>query len=112
MQRFQDYHYTNTWTEHNPNAEYPRIKFASKNDNNRLESTYWIRKCNYLRLKSLSLGYSVPKEVLSKAHISSLDISLTAGNLFTLSSLDNMDPESLRGYPLSRSYGLSLNFGF
>lgn len=112
LQRFQDYHYTNTWTEDNPNAEYPRIKFASKNDNNRLESTYWIRKCNYLRLKSLSLGYSVPKEVLSKAHISSLDINLTAGNLFTLSSLDNMDPESLRGYPLSRSYGLSLNFGF
>ncbi len=112
LQRFQDYHYTNTWTESNPSAEYPRVKFASKNDNNRLESTFWIKKCNFLRLKALILGYRVPSGILKKAHISTLDIALQAGNLFTISSLDNMDPESLRGYPLSRSYGLTLNFGF
>jgi hypothetical protein len=112
LQRFQDYHLTNSWTPENPNAEYPRVKFASTGDNNRLESTFWIRKCNFLRLKSLSLGYSLPSKMLHKTKISRVDISLQAGNLFTLSSLHNMDPESLRGYPLSRSYGATLSLGF
>jgi TonB-linked SusC/RagA family outer membrane protein len=112
LQRFQDYHLTNTWTPENPNAEYPRIKFASTGDNNRLESTFWIRKCNFLRLKSLSIGYSFPSKLLKKTKLTKVDISLQGGNLFTISSLHNMDPESLRGYPLSRSYGVSLNLGF
>lgn len=40
LQRFQRYHLTDTWTEDNPDAAYPRIKFASKNDNNRRESDF------------------------------------------------------------------------
>ncbi len=111
LQRFQDYHYTNSWTPENPKAEYPRIKFNSTNDNNRLPSTFWVKNCNFVRLKALTLGYRFPSKMLRKAKISTLDIALQGGNLFTISSLHNMDPESLRGYPLSRSYGLTLNFG-
>ncbi|MCM1517318.1 MAG: TonB-dependent receptor [Pseudoflavonifractor sp.] len=112
LQRFQEYHLTDTWTPENPGASYPRIKFASGDDNNRFDSTFWLKECNFLRLKTLTLGYHFPSRMLRKAHISTLDIALQGGNLFTLSSLDNMDPESLRGYPLSRSYGISLNIGF
>ncbi|MCP9610988.1 SusC/RagA family TonB-linked outer membrane protein [Coprobacter tertius] len=112
LQRFQKYHLTDTWTEDNPNARYPRIKFASKTDNNRRESTLWIQDCNFVRLKSLSIGYGLPASILKKWKISNLSISLQGSNLFTLSSLDNMDPESLRGYPIQRSYGVTLNFGF
>lgn len=112
LQRFQDYHWDNTWTPENPGAEYPRIKFASTGDNNRRNSTFWIRRCNYLRMRSLTVGYNFPARLLRKAHISTLNVAFQAGNLFTVSSLDGIDPESLRGYPLSRSYGVSLNFGF
>lgn len=112
LQRFQDYHYTDSWTPDNPNAKYPRIKFAASGDNNRKESTYWIQKCNYLRLKALTIGYRLPASLLKKARISTVDITLQGTNLLTWSSLDNMDPESLRGYPLQRSYGISFNFGF
>ncbi len=112
IQRFQDYHYTNTWTPENPDAEYPRIKFASNGDNNRKESTYWIKRCSFLRLKALTVGYSLPQKILKKARLTSLDLSFQATNLFTLSSLHNMDPESLQGYPLQRGYGVSLSFGF
>lgn len=111
LQRFQDYHVTDTWSESNPNARYPRIKFTSKSDNNRLESTFWIRKCNYLRLKAISVGYSFAPKVLAHYGLRSLSVNLTAGNLFTFSSLHNMDPESMRGYPLQRTYGLSINLG-
>ncbi len=112
LQRFQDYHYNNSWTPENPNADYPRIKFTSSSDNNRLESTFWIKKCNFMRLKALTVGYRFPSKILKAARMTSLDIALQAGNLFTISSLHNMDPESLRGYPLSRTYGVTLNFGF
>lgn len=112
LQRFQDYHYNNTWTPENPNAEYPRLKFASKSDNNRLASTFWVKECSFLRLKSLNIGYNFPAKMIRKAKIQTLDVGLQAGNLFTISSLNNMDPESLRGYPLSRTYGVTLNIGF
>lgn len=112
LQRFQDYHLTNTWTPDNPNAEYPRIKFTPKSDNNRLPSTFWVKECDFLRLKALTVGYRFPSKLLRRAKISTLDIALQGGNLFTISSLHNMDPESLRGYPLSRTYGVTLNFGF
>lgn len=113
LQRFQRYHLTDTWTEENPDAAYPRIKFASKNDNNRKESDFWIRNCNYLRLRSLTIGYALPAKLLQKKKINSVSIALQGSNLFTISSLENgIDPESLRGYPIQRSYGLTLNFGF
>lgn len=111
LQRFQDYHMTNTWTPENPGAEYPRLKFASSSDNNRKESTFWVKECDFLRLKALTIGYRFPSKWLKRAKISSLDVALQGGNLFTISSLHNMDPESLRGYPLSRTYGVTLNFG-
>lgn len=112
LQRFQDYHLTDSWTPENPGAGYPRIKFTPSSDNNRLPSTFWVKKCDFLRLKALSLGYRFPTRMLRKAHISTLDVAVQGGNLFTISSLHNMDPESLRGYPLSRTYGVTLNFGF
>ena len=112
LPRFQEYHLTDTWSPDNPNAMYPRIKFATSNDNNRRSSTFWIRDCNFLRLKALNIGYSIPTSLLSKLHINSASIALQGSNLFTLSNLKDMDPESLRGYPIQRSYGISLNLGF
>lgn len=114
LQRFQKYHLTETWTENNPDAKLPRIKFATANDNNRLESTFWIRDCNYLRLKTLSVGYSFQSELLKRMHLESASIAFQGSNLFTWSSIKDldMDPESLRGYPIQRSYGLTLNLGF
>ena len=66
LQRFQDYHYTDSWTPENPGAEYPRIKFASNGDNNRRNSTFWLKKCSFLRLKALTVGYSIPSSILKK----------------------------------------------
>ena len=113
LQRFQDYHLTDSWTPENPDASYPRVKFATTGDNNRFDSTFWIRKCNFLRFKALSVGYHFPAKVLGHSGIKTLDLAFQASNLFTWSSLENgMDPEVLRGYPITRGYGLSLTFGF
>ena len=112
MPKFQKYHMTDSWSTDNPNAKYPRVKLATSNDNNRKKSTFWIEDCNFVRLKMLNMGYAFPAKTVKKMHLSSLSIALQASNLFTISSLKSMDPESLRGYPVQRSYGASLNIGF
>jgi TonB-linked SusC/RagA family outer membrane protein len=111
LPRFQQYHLEDSWTEDNRDAEYPRIKFAGKNDNNLRPSTLWIKSCDFVRLKALTVGYAMPPAVVKKLRLSSLSISLQAGNVFTVSSLKDMDPESLRGYPVQRSYGAGINIG-
>ena len=114
LQRFQEYHMEECWSEENPDGTLPRVKFATSNDNNRRESTFWVRDCNFIRLKSLSLGYSFQSKQLKKMKLSSFSISLQGSNLITWSSLSHlgMDPESLRGYPIQRSYGVSLSIGY
>lgn len=114
LQRFQDYHLTDTWMPDNPNASLPRIKFATANDNNRRASTFWVRDCDYIRLKSLSLGYAFQPALLKKIKLTSASIALQGSNLITWSSISDlgMDPESLRGYPIQRSYGITLSLGF
>ena len=112
LQKFQRYHLYETWTPDNPNARYPRIKFATTNDNNRRASTFWIQDCNFIRLKSLNVGYQFPKKWIQRLDISSASIAFQASNIFTISNLKNMDPESLRGYPVQKSYGATLNLTF
>lgn len=113
LQRFQKYHLTETWTEDNPNAKYPRIKFVTSSDNNRRASTFWVQDCNFIRLKTLNIGYQFSQAALKKLHLSSASIALQGSNLFTISDLTDMDPEQTsRGYPIQRSYGITLNLGF
>lgn len=112
LQRFQEYHLTDTWSESNKNARYPRLKIANNNDNNRRSSTFWVKDCDFVRLKSVSLGYRLPRKITKQLNLSSASIAINGSNLYTWSSLKDMDPESLRGYPIQRSYGVTLNVGF
>lgn len=113
LQKFQKYHLNETWTPDNPDARYPRIKFATSSDNNRRTSTFWVQDCNFLRLKMVNVGYSFPTKLISRAGLSSASIAFQASNLFTITNLDyDMDPESLRGYPVQKTYGVTLNLGF
>lgn len=113
LQRFQKYHLTDTWSEENPDALYPRIKFVTSSDNNRRTSTFWVRNCNFLRLKMLNFGYQFPQSLLKNTFFSSASIAFQASNLFTITDLVDMDPEQTsRGYPIQRSYGVTLNLGF
>ena len=113
LQRFQTYHLTDTWTPDNPDAIYPRVKFVSSSDNNRKTSTFWVRNCNFLRLKMLNFGYQFPQSLLKKTFLSTASIAFQASNLFTITDLVDMDPEqTTRGYPIQRSYGVTLNLGF
>ncbi|MGF7231674.1 SusC/RagA family TonB-linked outer membrane protein, partial [Arachidicoccus sp.] len=98
----------------NPNASYPRLSFNG-NSNNYRNSSYWLRNGTYLRLKNLDIGYSLPKEMLNKVHMSSVRIYCIGTNLLTWAPFKLWDPETTdpRGetYPLIKSVTLGVTIG-
>lgn len=96
----------NRWTEENPNpnAQYPRLGLTGQEtNNNRVNSTYWLRNGNFLRLKQLQLGYNFKYG----------RVYLTGDNLAVFSPFKEWDPElDWYKYPLQRTFniGLQLNF--
>ena len=96
----------------NPNASYPRLEYGNQNGNNRQYSTYWLRDMSYLRLKTLEVGYTLPKEVTNKLHFNSIRIFLLGNNLLTFSKFKLWDPELGNGsgneYPITKSVTLGL----
>ncbi len=76
-------------------------------------SDYYIEDGSFVRLKSLSLGYSLPKHIQSKLSLKGARIYFQAQNLFTITKYSGADPEGL-GYPyaMPRQYTFGLQFGF
>ena len=96
----------NRWTEENqnPHAQYPRLGITnSETDNNRQNSTYWLRNGNFLRFKQLEVGYTFKYG----------RVYLTGDNIAVFSPFKEWDPElEWYKYPLQRTFniGSQLNF--
>ncbi|MBK8492998.1 MAG: TonB-dependent receptor [Saprospirales bacterium] len=80
------------WTPENPSAEYPRLVSTDPNNNQR-PSSFYVEDASFLRLRNLQVGYSLPADLLSKAHLSGLRIYFSANNLFTLTPYKGFDPD-------------------
>lgn len=96
----------------NTNATYPRLSISSATVNQRT-SSYWVQAGDYMRLKNIEIGYSLPKTVLDKVGIGSLRMYLNGRNLFTWSGIKNLDPENPqsrgRFYPQQKVFNLGIN---
>ena len=123
-------HMTDYWTPQNPDATYPRlaaIGSASNTNNWRTGSDLYKYNAAYARLKNVNIGYTFPKNISKKAGMERLRVSLIGQNLFTLSKLSFIDPEttefgnnvsvssgsnSARSYPLPVFYGAGIDITF
>ncbi len=107
----------NSWTEENRNAEFPRLTIANTG-NNGYSSTFWYRNGNYLRLKTMQIGYSFPAIWTKSKGIQNIRLYAEGQNLFTLSQLTKygLDPErpgvSNGYYPQQRVMNVGLNLVF
>lgn len=105
-----------SWTPDNPNAKYPRLSTSANYGNNGLLSSFWKVDGAYLRLKQLTLGYTLPKKVVTKMGLGNLRLYVAGSNLFTLTEFDYLDPESpsvLQGYyPQQRTMSVGVNITF
>lgn len=105
------------WTPENPNAYFPRVKSYIAEDATELGApqTRYLQNAAYLRLKNVTLGYTLPKSVTDRLKIARLRFYLSAENIFTVSHLKaDLDPEGLDGsvYPFQKTYSAGLNLNF
>lgn len=107
----------NRWNEftRDPNAKYPRMSMVS-NANNSRSSTFWLRDMSFLRLKTAEIGYSLPKNMIKKAGLSTLRFYLQGVNLLTFSKFKLWDPELDTNYgnvyPQMRNVTIGMNLNF
>jgi TonB-linked SusC/RagA family outer membrane protein len=106
-------YYNNRWTPQNQNSKYPRA-YSAPTNNNGQTSDFWFVNSTYLRLKTVSLGYTVPANIISKVKMKNLRIYVTGQNLFTFGKLKFTDPETTgeQGYPIQKTILVGFNTTF
>lgn len=108
-----------SWTpETAATARFPRIA-VSNNGNNNSNSDFWLRSGDFLKLRTVELGFSLPQTVTGRLHVKNARLFLGGFNLLTISPLKgfNIDPETptagmASNYPYMKTYTLGLNVKF
>jgi TonB-linked SusC/RagA family outer membrane protein len=118
----------NSWTPERTNTDIPKASNTSNFSTNTQSVSYYIEDGSYLRLKNLTIGYTIPESIMSKIKVKSLRFYVQAVNLFTLTKYSGLDPEitSLRtdnilddrvsgvdygNYPTVKQFNVGLNLG-
>lgn len=108
------------WTPENPNGYFPRVKaYIAESTGSELAcpQTKYLQDASYLRMKNLTLGYTLPQSWTRKAKIERVRFYFSAENLFEISHLKaNLDPEAVsedsKIYPYQRSFSFGVNLNF
>ncbi|PJJ08091.1 TonB-linked SusC/RagA family outer membrane protein [Flavobacterium sp. 1] len=102
----------NAWSVDNSNSTIPALTTVDRNAESRF-STYYVENGNYLKLRVLQVGYSLPKDVLKKMSIESFRLYISGQNLliFDAKNFTGVDPENAGfGYPQPTTFTAGLNF--
>jgi hypothetical protein len=98
----------NPWTpETKAIAMYPRLS-TLENANNYRTSSFWLRNGDFIKVRSLELGYNFSNAFLTKTGLGMSRFFVRGMNLFTMDKFKYSDPENISGYPTMRS----VNMGF
>jgi len=114
----------NRWTPSNTNTTMPRAVFQDPNNNRRVSDRF-VEDASYVRLKNVTLGYTLPSSLLQKIGLRSARIYATGQNLLTFTNYSGFDPEvstfgetntaagtDFLTFPQSRTVLFGLNIGF
>ncbi len=82
----------NRWTTSNTNTDVPRAVYGDPNNNSRTSDRF-LEDGSFARLKSVTLGYTLPISLLSRAHVRTARIYVQAQNLATFTKYSGLDPE-------------------
>ena len=108
------------WTGPGTSEDYPRLTNNDTNGNFGNMSNFYLEDGDYLRLKVVSLGYSLPNDLVSKIKLTKFRLYVTGENLFTLTKYTGYDPEiggNVLGidkgfYPQAKSFIVGVNVQF
>lgn len=106
MEAWNQYLQTGVYT-----CDTPALVAVNNNNEDRL-SEFYIENGSYIKLKTLTFGYTFPKNLTDKMRIGNLRLYFQAQNLFTITAYTGADPEGLGyAYPQPRSYTFGLSLG-
>lgn len=105
------------------NADYPRYQLMGKYVYSVNILDHRVEKVNYLKLKTLTLGYNIPDKYTKKWGIEQLRVFASGENLWTWTNYSGIDPETVsiditggidigENYPLARKFTLGLTIKF
>jgi len=108
------------WTSDNPNAYFPAIRAYSAEDNYQqlgIPNKRYMQNGAYMRVKNLTLGYTLPESALQRIKLRKVRFFLSAENVFEISHIKvRLDPESIgtgnsaqAAYPFQRTFTFGLN---
>ena len=98
----------------NLTSRQPRLSYLSGNDQSSASSTLHLEKGDFIKLKNITLGYTLPENWTRKVYMKRVRVFATGENLFAITGFSGMDPEmrATAGYSTMRQYALGLNISF
>ena len=102
------------WSPSNPDSNIPALTTSDTNNEGRV-SSYYIENGSYAKLRTIQLGYNLPKQVVSKLYLDRIRLYASAQNLITIKSskFTGVDPEN-PGFnypiPLNLTFGVNVSF--
>ncbi len=123
LQRNQQTFVLDSWTEDNRDATYARMGSRTHRNSSRT-----VVDGSYVRLRSLSLGYTLPNDIVNKLGLQSARIYLAGNNLITITDYPGQDPENVttsgsnssidrrrdlgNNYPQVKNFTVGINLNF
>ena len=83
----------NSWRPDNQNTDRPRFSVTDGADNKWAYTDRWLEDGSYIRLKTLDIGYTLPKQLLKKIKLENVRIYTSIENLFTLTKYSGYTPD-------------------
>lgn len=113
-----DHYYYNTDDPDDPknniNATYPRLKLDEGDPQNVQTSSAWLYDASYVKLRNLTVGYTLPDHIASRISTQKVRVYFSAENLLTITSFPGLDPEmgSNTNYPIMKQISFGTNITF
>lgn len=83
----------NRWTGSGTSNTYPRVTFVDDNQNMKTVSDFFVHDGSFVRMRNITLGYTLPKSITDYIKLKNLRFYVTAENLLTITSYKGYDPE-------------------
>ena len=102
------------WTPENNDSNIPAISTMDNNNEKRV-SSYFVENGSFVKLRTIQVGYNIPKKFCEKLHAERLRTYISAQNLLTIKSksFTGVDPENANyGYPIPLNVTFGLNVSF
>ena len=98
----------------NITSKNPRMSLENPSMSDALDNTFHLYSCDYLKLRNLTIGYTLPKNISRKIYAENLRVYFSGENLLTITSFPGLDPEmrSGEGYATMRQLSFGLNVTF